>query len=71
LILEYVKAIRKLGPKHCIISEELSDHPGVDPSPEQHIDGLGAFIEALGFNEHDNELMLKDNPAQLLGLPIG
>jgi hypothetical protein len=48
LIFDYAEAIRKLGREHCIISEELNDHPGVDPSPEQHVDGLGAFIAALG-----------------------
>jgi Family of unknown function (DUF6282) len=67
-VAEYAGAIRKIGPEFCIISEELTDHPKVDASPEQHIDNMTAFLAALGFTEHENDLMLKENPARLLGL---
>jgi uncharacterized protein DUF6282 len=69
-VAEYADAIRKVGPEFCILSEELTDHPKIDPSPEQHIDKMTAFLAALGFTDRENDLMLKENPARLLGLSV-
>ena len=65
-VTEYNEAIHALGPEHCILSEELtfdsSDLAG-------HLDGVAPFVSALGLNEHEIDLVLKENPARLLGLP--
>lgn len=64
-LAEYKEAIRALGPEHCILSEELT----FDSSDlAAHLDGVAAFVKALGLNDHEIDLMLKENPARLLGL---
>ena len=64
---EYARAIRALGPEHCILSSDL----GQAGNP-LHPDGLLAFFAALrgeGFSVSEIERMAKVNPARLLGLP--
>ena len=59
--------IRELGPEHVIVSSDL----GLLGQPF-HPDGLAAFAKALranGFSDRELDLMYKDNPATLLGLP--
>ena len=66
-LAEYKQAIRALGPEHCILSEWLTfDSPDLDA----HVDGVADFVKALGLNDHEIDLMLKENPARLLGLPV-
>jgi len=63
---DYVKAIRQVGPKSCILSSDLGQ-----PGNPLHPDGLAAFYEALrkqGFSQADVDLMAKTNPARALGL---
>jgi hypothetical protein len=60
--------IRELGPEHVIVSSDL----GLLGGP-LHPDGLAAFAKVLranGFTERELDLMYKDNPATLLGLPV-
>lgn len=65
-LADYKEAIRGLGPEHCILSEELT----FDSSDlAEHLDGVTPFVKALGLDEHEIDLVLKDNPARLLGLP--
>jgi hypothetical protein len=64
---EYARAIRAVGPEHCILSSDL----GQAGNP-LHPDGLEAFFAALrsqGFTVSEIERMAKTNPARLLGLP--
>lgn len=65
-IQEYVKAIRAVGPEHCVISSDLGrvGHPS-------HPDGMQAFIKELlqeGLTTSDIDRMAKTNPAKILGL---
>ena len=63
---EYARAIRAVGPEHCILSSDL----GQAGNP-LHPDGLLAFFAALrseGFQVSEIERMAKVNPARLLGL---
>jgi hypothetical protein len=60
----YADAILKIGPRHCILSQV-----GVSHLPP---DLVGAFVAELleqGISERDLDLMMKENPARLLGLP--
>ena len=63
---DYVKAIREVGPKSCILSSDL----GQAANP-LHPDGLAAFFAGLakeGISQADIDLMSKINPARALGL---
>src|SRR4051794_22598324 len=63
---DYVKAIRAVGPEHCILSSDL----GQLGNP-LHPDGLTAFFKALrdaGIAAADIETMSQVNPAKALGL---
>ena len=65
-LAEYKEAIHALGPEHCILSEELTfDSPDLNG----HLDGVADFVKALGLDDRGIDLMLKENPARLLGLP--
>jgi len=60
-------AIRQVGVASSILSSDLGQQG--NPLPP---DGFGAFIEALrarGFGDRDLDVMAKQNPARLLGLP--
>jgi hypothetical protein len=64
--LNLVKAIRNVGAEHCIISTDLGQY--YNPSPAE---GMRMFIALLiknGITEREIELMVKVNPAKLLGL---
>jgi hypothetical protein len=64
---DYAKAIREVGPEHCILSSDL----GQAANP-LHPDGLAAFFDLLsreGFSPAEIGLMSKTNPARALGLP--
>lgn len=63
---EYADAIRRIGPKHCIMSSDL----GQANNP-LHPDGWVAYIAGLlkeGISQADIDLMSKTNPAHALGL---
>ena len=64
---DYVKAIRAVGPEHCILSSDL----GQAGNP-LHPDGFAAFLKLLGergFSQRELKTMSHDNPAGILGLP--
>lgn len=63
-----VDAIRKIGPERCLISEFWTQKA---PRVYAGLDGMGGFVEAMharGFNDHELDIMFKENPARLLGL---
>ena len=64
---DYAKAIRAVGPDHCILASDLGQ-----PANPLHPDGLTAFFTALrneGFPPSEIGQMSKTNPARALGLP--
>jgi predicted metal-dependent phosphotriesterase family hydrolase len=75
-IKEYSEAIREIGPEHCIVSSDKGQGRGEEghegPSVS-HVQGLAEAAQILrknGFTEAELDLMFKDNPAKLLGLPV-
>jgi hypothetical protein len=63
---DYVSAIREIGAEHFLMSSDL----GQATSPS-HVDGLRAYVTAFrdaGITEDEIDLMLRQNPARLLGL---
>jgi len=63
---DYAKAIRAIGPEHCILSSDLGQ--AANPLPP---DGLATFLSAIraaGFSAAEVDLMSKRNPSLALGL---
>ena len=66
-IEEYARALRAVGPDHCILSSDL----GQAGNP-LHTEGLQEYFRLLaaqGFSRADLERMSRKNPATFLGLP--
>jgi imidazolonepropionase-like amidohydrolase len=66
-IREHVEAIRRIGVEHFILSSDRGQANG-----PLHPDGLVMAAKALmshGITEDQIDVMLKVNPAKLLGLP--
>ena len=60
-------AIRRLGVEHCVLSTDL----GQTGNP-LHPDGLvlaARWLRSQGFTDQELDRLMKENPAQLLGLP--
>ena len=69
-ISEYAEAIRKVGPKFCILGTDLGG-VGEGTPHSLHPQGLLDFMESLhkqGISTADINLMVKTNPALALGL---
>ena len=65
---DVANTIRKVGPESVILSTDLGQ-VGFPPPPE----GLAAYIAELraqGITQRELDLMTKQNPARLLGLPV-
>ena len=65
-VAEYVSAIQEIGAEHFLMSSDL----GQATSPS-HVDGLRAYVTAFrnaGLTDDKIDLMLRRNPARLLGL---
>ena len=65
-VTEYVSAIQEIGAEHFLMSSDL----GQATSPS-HVDGLRAYVTAMrgaGVTDDQIDLMLRRNPARLLGL---
>ena len=65
-VTEYVSAIQEIGAEHFLMSSDL----GQATSPS-HVDGLRAYVTAFrnaGLTDDQIDLMLRINPARLLGL---
>jgi uncharacterized protein DUF6282 len=63
----FADAIKKLGARFCILSSDLGQAGNALPP-----DGFAAFMQALlqrGISRQDIDLMARQNPARLLGLP--
>ncbi len=65
-LAEYAKAMKALGPEHCIMSSDLGN--AVNPV---HPTGIKSYIEGLlkeGMTQAEIDIMLRRNPARLLDL---
>jgi predicted metal-dependent phosphotriesterase family hydrolase len=72
------EVIKQLGVEHCLISEFWTYTMPGPPSPEPFkpmeyagLERVGRFVEemhAKGFTDRDLDMMVKTNPARLLGL---
>lgn len=65
-IQDMVEAIRKAGPEQCVIASDLGQV--CNPSP---VEGLRMFIlglMSLGITREEIDIMVRKNPAKLLGL---
>ena len=65
-------AIRTIGPEHCLISEFWTNKPGTTPREYAGLAGAGDWVAAMhkrGFTDRELDVMFKENPARLLGLP--
>jgi hypothetical protein len=63
---DYAKAIRAVGPEHCILSSDMGQ-----PANPLHPDGLLLLFDGLkkqGLTQSDIDQMSKVNPARLLSL---
>ena len=61
-------AIRKIEPERCLISEFWTHKSS---RVYAGLEGVGEFVEAMhagGFTDRELDIMLKENPARLLGL---
>ena len=71
-----VEAMREVGVENCIVSSDRGQGRGPEghESPAAtHLEGLVQAADVLrehGFSESDLDLMFKENPARLLGLPV-
>jgi hypothetical protein len=66
VFMQFVEQIRQLGPEHVILSTDLGQ-----PGNPSHAEGLRMFVErakAAGITQAQLDIMLKTNPATLLGL---
>ena len=64
----FADAIKKVGPDFCILASDLGQPGNALPT-----DGFAAFLAAMrarGLTEQQVDRMSKQNPAQLLGLPL-
>jgi len=68
---DQLEAIRQLGTQHAILSEFLMPTGGSEPLQYAGLDSMNGFVAGMrahGFTDGDLDLMLKENPARLLGL---
>jgi hypothetical protein len=63
-----VKAIRALGAESIIVSTDCGFME--QPLPTDCLALMARGLRAHGITEHELDLMFKDNPAKLLGLPL-
>jgi hypothetical protein len=64
---QYAEAIRRIGPRFCILSSDLGQKENPLPA-----DGFASFLQAMrdrGFADDDLDAMTRRNPARLLDLP--
>jgi hypothetical protein len=76
MVSETVEAMREVGPESCIVSSDRGQGRGPEGDEgraQTHLEGLvgaAAVLREHGFTERELDMMFKENPARLLGLPI-
>ena len=61
-----IEAIRKVGAARCILTTDLGQ--AYNPAPVEGMRMMIGYMLKYGLNEEEIELMIKTNPARLLGL---
>jgi len=76
MIEDRTSAIREIGPEHFVLTSDRGQGSGPEGDAREmlnHLEGLVLAANVLrehGFTERELDIMLKENPARLLGLPI-
>ena len=64
--MKIVEAVKYVGPEHCIITTDLGQ--AHNPTPAEGMRMAIATLLKCGLSKEDLEMMVKTNPAKLLGL---
>jgi hypothetical protein len=76
MIEDRTSAIREIGPEHFIVSSDRGQGSGPEGDARpmlNHLEGLVLAANVLrehGFTERELDIMFKENPARVLGLPV-
>jgi hypothetical protein len=63
---ETVELLQRIGPQRCIVASDVGTM--LEPSTLESLRLMVRFLLGLGLSAHDIDVMLKVNPAKLLGL---
>jgi len=63
---ETVELVRRIGPERCIVASDVGTM--LEPSTMASLRLMIRFLLSLGLSERDIDLMMKVNPAKLIGL---
>jgi hypothetical protein len=66
-VRRFATAIRAVGPEAVILSSDLGQEG--NPLPPDGYSALLDLLRGQGFGDQELDLMSKQNPARLLGLP--
>lgn len=67
-VADYARVIKSIGAEHFLLSTDMGQ-----PGHPSHTEAMRTFIAALkqnGVSDHDIDLVARQNPARLLGLPV-
>jgi hypothetical protein len=64
--MKMVEATRAVGVEHCVWSTDLGQD--YNPAPAEGMRMMIATMLKCGFSEEETSIMIKDNPAKLLGM---
>jgi sialic acid synthase SpsE len=67
-VADYARVIKAIGAEHFLLSTDMGQ-----PGHPSHTEAMREFIAALkknGLSDHDIDLVARQNPARLLGLPV-
>jgi hypothetical protein len=67
MVEDYVKSIRAAGVEHAFVSSDTGQLGS--PFQPDALAGAAQVLRKHGFSEHDLDLLLKINPAKILGIP--
>jgi hypothetical protein len=65
---EYVEAIRAVGVERSFVSSDLGQL--TTPFPPDGLATAAKALRANGFTERELDILFKENPARILGLPV-
>jgi predicted metal-dependent phosphotriesterase family hydrolase len=76
MIEDRTTKMREIGPEHFVLTSDRGQGRGPEGHEGEmltHLEGLVLAAEVLrehGFTERELDVMLKENPAKVLGLPL-
>ena len=65
---QYVEAIRAVGVERSFVSSDLGQL--TTPFPPDGLAMAAKALRANGFTERELDILFKENPARILGLPV-